>query len=242
MVNLGPQAQINSLDSTVAESSDVQLNSWLDRFKHSINLITWQLRAWINEHSRLDEPLFLNDPHPQYWHKVQDSAWAHMYFQDFVTPKIVAPGGIVTGWTGKIIDDWQLVSDPVAGTVIIGDDPDFPKTGTYFMSLSGFIEGTQNTNYIVSMYADGVVSVGRAPVVLKGNATNVPVAWAGLIHANNPATLDLRLESSSTGANIEFYTLNWCLHRINPVAGTVGMAIDINDMPAAPPSAGWDPG
>jgi hypothetical protein len=164
-----------------------------------------------------------------------------MYFQDFITPKTVLNGAAIAGWTGNIISDWQLVSDLVAGTVVIDAGDEYPETGTYFISFSGYIEGTQNTNFIVTMYADGVPTLARMPIVLKGNATNTPISWAGLVHIPVDATLTVVLEQ---GAALDFYTLNWCLHRINPLSGTVGN-IGINTgvpHPPPPPTGDWDPG
>ena len=116
-------AKIQPIDTTRVEDENNLLVDWLARLKNQLNTIVTQIRNWVNVHVTISPPYYVENPHQQYWHKTRDPAWMHMYFQDFTTSKVVAVGGVVTNWTGNIISDWQLVSDPVTGTVVLEGPP-----------------------------------------------------------------------------------------------------------------------
>jgi hypothetical protein len=166
-----------------------------------------------------------------------------MYFQDFDTPKRVNLGETIANYTGNVISDWQVESDLVAGTVTISSETTHDEYGVYFLSFSGYVEGPQNTNFIVTAYANGNITLARMPVVLKGNATNVPISWAGVVDLDTDLDtsiiLELRLE---VGAYLDFYNINWCIHRLSPIAGQVGVSGVNSNLTNVPPTDNWNPG
>ena len=182
----------------------------------------------------------LEDPHVQYWHKILDPAWASLYWEDYETPKVLAEDDIFTGYTGKGLSDWQLASDPVAGTIIVDNSGEHAQTGVYAISITGYAEGTNNQSYVLSVYADGQPTLARCPIIVPGNATTTSIAWSGIALIDVPATLDIRLEHASIGT-LGIYTLNWSAHRISPISGTAGVGINVNEdhPPPAPIPDNW---
>lgn len=234
--------QIQLLDSTVAESEDVELNSWLDRLKHAINTIVIQVRRWMDTHTTVNPPLYLENPHEQYWHKILDPAWGTMHFQDFTTPKTVTNGQIVTNWTENVIGDWQVVTDLVNGTITFDSSGVLSELGYYYLSISVFLEGAQNTSYALSVYMNGAVTGIRIPVILKGNATASNGSWSGVIGVTVNAVLDIRLE---IGASVDISSISWSVHRISP-SSTTGLSGTFNngglpDASPIPPDWGQPP-
>jgi hypothetical protein len=204
----------------------------------------WQgeWRAILDDrHVALTPPNYVDDPHKQYWHVIRDAGWMHLYFQDFAAPKAVATGGVITGWTGNYLTDWQLVSDPVAGTVTIAGSADFPATGAYQMSVTGFLDGGSNQDSIVTLYLDGAPTAVRMPAITRGSATTAAIAWSGVVNVATEGVFDLRLE---TGSGISIYNINWSMHRISPPAGDVGSLGGPNGIPPGqplPPNWGGPP-
>lgn len=168
-------------------------------------------------HTALTPPLYLDDPHQQYWHIVRDTAWAHMRFEDLASPKEVNVGEPITAWTSKVINDWQLESDLLAGTITLAQETDI---GTYHVSISGFTTGGANNNWIVAVYANGAPTGIIMPVMYSPNTDGAPIAWSGVVSFPAVGALDIRIESG-TGPPLSFYAINWSVHRINPLPGIV---------------------
>ena len=68
--------RVNLLDNSQSANEDAELNSWLWRLKTQLNTIIRQIKGWMNVHTTLTPPEYLDDPHQQYWHKVLDPAFA----------------------------------------------------------------------------------------------------------------------------------------------------------------------
>ena len=184
------------------------------------NLFDYYLRR--DTHLALDGPLYLDHPHPQYWHKVIDFACAHLYFQN-ATPIILSNGQVFSPFDADALTPWQLVTSPAAGTITIQSNSEYPVTGVYQLSLTGVAEGLANTDYILAMYKDGVATPVLVPAFLKGQSTSMTVAWSGVVDIVSPGVLDIRLH---TGDGLSIYSLNWSLNRVSSIQGTVG---DVGD-------------
>ena len=119
----------------------------------------------------------------------------------------------VTNWDRNPVPDYHLVSDLAAGTI----DVDANDTGVYSIAISGFCSLPNNSESLLTIYADGVPTLIRAPVVTK-NVNEAPIGWAGIANISIGAQIDLRNETG--GATMTIYSLNWSMHRISPAAGT----------------------
>ena len=189
-----------------------------------------------DRHLDITPPDYIEDPHQQYWHKVLDPAWMHLHFEDFNTPKTVTNGQIITNYTGNIVSDWQLTSDPVAGTVVISDTGLKPQTGVYHFSVSGYLAAEKNSSYVITMYRDGAPTVLRCPMVFGANTEDSSFVFSGVGYTDTPCTLDLRLE---VGASVNISTIFWSMHRVSPIAGTPGIEIS-GDLTAPPLPPDWN--
>lgn len=235
------QPKVKLLDSSQAADDNTELVSWLSRLKTAINTVIRQFRSWMDTHTTLTPPDYHDDPHPQYWHKVLDPAWAHMYFEDFNTPKVITIGQVITNWTGNVVNDNQITSNPFAGTIVLDSSGLHSELGLYAMSITGFVEGA-NHNYVVSLYNNGAATSVRMPVIFSGSVTSSSIAWSGVVAISANATLDLGLESAS-GGSLSIYNINWSMHRISPIAGTIGVDVSSNyQSPATIPDNWGAPG
>ena len=169
----------------------------------------------------------LEDPHYQYWHKVHDPAWAHMYFEDFATPKPLSEGEIFGGYTDNVISDNHVASNLATGKITLLDGGEAPTTGVYQISMNGYVEGSNNGTYVVTLYANGNPTLVRAPVIVPGNAVTASIAWSGVGFFDASVELDIRLEHASSGS-LSFYTFNWSMHRISPPAGAEILGVSGN--------------
>ena len=189
-----------------------------------------------DKHVALTPPGYEDNPHPQYWHKILDPAWAHLFYQDFATPIALSVGQVIQNYTDRVLGDWQIVSDPVAGTIVVDDSGVYSETGTYQMSITGYAQGANNTSYVLTVYLDGNPTGVRIPCAVPGNATNVAISWSGVVHVSTTSTLDVRLESASPANDLSIYSINWSMHRINPIAGTVGVQSQASTSFLSPPA------
>jgi len=234
-----PEPKIENVDSTLPQEENIELVSWLDRLKQHLNIIIRQIRGWMTDHTALTPPLYHDNPHPQYWHKTLDPAWASMFFENFTTPKTVLNGNAVTNWDGNVVTDWRIASDTTAGTIVIDAGSVLQEIGYYYVSISGFFTGSQNTSYVLSLYKDGIVTGARMPIVLRGTITDSTASWSGLVYFSTNTTLDVRLE---IGASLDITSIIWSIHRISPTAGGIGMGINNNDTNGFPEAGPIPPG
>lgn len=208
-----PEADVPSLQGTVEALKELveTLVGLRDNPHGSIDEIVAET---FRVHGAISRP-FKQNPHYQYWHKILDPSWAHMYFENFASPKSVTSGSVITGWTGNFIGDYHLNSDTTNGTVVV----DSEALGTYQMSINGFCSGTSGTDYLITLYADGVLTPIHCPIVIKTSSDGVSFGWNGVIHTD-AATLDLRV----SGGTLSLYSINWSAHRISPIAGSTGIS------------------
>ena len=227
--------RVELLDSTVADTPDAEHNDWLDRTKHAINTIIIQIRRWMDTHTTITPPQYLEDPHPQYWHKVLDPAFAHIYYQDWAVGQTLTNGQALSNYTAKVHDDWQLISDLVAGTITVDTTGTVkPETGVYAFSMNVVAEGSSNNTYGMTVYRNGVPGNLSIPIVLKGNATVGQGSMSGTVFIDEAMVVDLRLE---TGTGLTILQANMSLHRVSPIAGTpgvVGTDVSENTPPSTP--------
>ena len=195
-------------------------------------------RLLDDTHLSLAPPDYHDDPHPQYWHKILDPAWAHMYFEDFANTKALTIGQVITQWTGNVVNDHQITSNPTTGTIVLDSSGLHSELGMYAISITGFVEGSANQNYVVSLYNNGTATAIRMPVIFAGTATSSSIAWSGIAAISANATLDLGLESAS-GGSLNIYNINWSMHRVSPIAGATGVDISGYPQPPVPIPDGW---
>lgn len=226
--------RVNLLDNSQSANKDAELNSWLWRLKTQLNTIIRQLKNWIDVHTTITPPLYLEDPHQQYWHKVLDPAFAHMHYQDWDAGQTLTNGQVLGNYTGNAHSDWQLTSDLVAGTITVDTDGIKPETGVYSISVGIVAEGTANTTYGITLYRNGVPGALAIPIVLKGNATVGSGSISGTVFIDVASTIDIRLD---TGTGLTILQANLSLHRISPVTGTPGIVgtDTIEDYPPSNP-------
>ena len=115
----------------------------------------------------------------QYWHKVFDPAWAHMAI-NLQNDRVVNNGDIVGYWTSNVLPDWQIVSNLVDGTITI-DNNNYEETGVYKLSVSGYIAGLKNSNYVFAIYINGQVTEITMPLVFGPNTETAALAWSGVV-------------------------------------------------------------
>ena len=223
--------RVNLLDNSQSANEDAELNSWLWRLKTQLNTIIQQLKNWINIHTTTTPPLYLDDPHEQYWHKMLDPAFAHMYYQDWDTGQTLTNGQVLGNYTGNVHSDWQLTSDLVAGTITVDNVGVKPETGVYLFAVSVIAEGMSNNTYGLTAYRNGVPGALAIPIVLKGNATVGSGSFSGTVFIDVPTTIDMRLD---TGTGLTILQANLSLHRISPTSGTIGPSVNENHPPSAP--------
>lgn len=156
---------------------------------------------------------------PGYWHKLYDPAWAHMAIT-LGDDHTINNGQIITGWTRRVLDDWQLVSSLADGT-ITADNNDYEETGVYKLSLTGYVGGTKNSSYVFTAYVNGQPTQLEMPLLFGPNTETASLAWSGIVSiaasdldANKTAEIDIRL---TTGGPVTIYTMNWSMHRISPL-------------------------
>ena len=186
-------------------------------------------------HNTLTPPGYLDDPHTQYWHKVLDPAFAHIYYQDWDVGQTLTNGQALGNYTAKAHDDWQLISDLVAGTITVDTVSSVKsETGVYAFAMSIVAEGDANNTYAMTLYRNGVAGVLSVPIILKGNATVGQGSVSGTTFIDETTIVDMRLE---TGTDLTILQANLSLHRISPIAGTpgvVGTDVSENTPPSTP--------
>ena len=146
-----------------------------------------------------------------YWHKVFDPAFMHLYFGETSVGNVVPAGGVIDNYDGKAVQDWQLVSSPLAGTVVV-DNGTYPEEGIYHLSISVFASIGNNAQSVIGLYRDGVLTPLSLVLVTKSVDTTTAV-FSGVIEIT-PGTYDLRVVS---GATVTIYTISWSMHRISPI-------------------------
>ena len=197
------------------------------------------------KHVALTPPLYEDNPHWQYWHKELDPAWAHMFYQSVESPLVLNQGDTIQGYTSNALYDWQLTSDLANGTIVVDSSGGYSEVGTYQMSISGYADGANNADYVITLYANGAPTAARLLYRVPGNATSFTLSWSGVVHIGEISTLDLRLEIATAALSLP--VINWSMHRISPVAGTTGIGPSVTAttefMNPPPIPDGWgDPG
>ena len=196
---------------------------------------------WTNDHVEWTAPDYLEDPHPQYHHMVNDNAFAHIAFENLTTPKVVSVNNVITGYDRNVVTDYQLTSDLAAGTITVPAG----VSGFFYLAVSFYLAAEKNTTYVISAYINGVETGQRFPIVLGAQVVDAHRATSGIFEIPpgvDTAVLDLRYSFSSVPANdISIYHLNMSLHRqIGEVPAEIIGGIDSFPLPDQIPP-GWDP-
>ena len=153
---------------------------------------------------------------PVFWHKFYDPSWAHLGHTG-PTAITVTLGQVIAGWEGNYTPDWQLESDPVAGTITISTDK-YDETGYYSLNIGGFAQGTSNEDYYLELYANGAVTGIVMPISFKGSQTTTYFGFNGIVQVASAGVLDIRLAAGS--GTLSLLSINWSIHRVSPIVGS----------------------
>ena len=141
------------------------------------------------QHTYVTAPLYEEDPHPQYWHVVKDSAAAHMIYQDYTTGKSLTDGAIITNWDADAHTAYKAATDLSAGTITTPNT----EAGLYNFFASITIGDMQsNTTYFFQAYKNGVATALVLPIVASGNITSGYNSFSGSIALGPGDVMDLR--------------------------------------------------
>ena len=185
----------------------VPLREYLARMFRYCSQSLRQIFEWQRSHLELTPPLYEEDPHIQYWHKRNSSAYAGLYFHDMANPRTLSYGGVFNNYSGELLLSWNAGASAINGTIII--DPE--ENGVYFGSISGYAEGQANTSYVLTVHRNGQPTLLRCPMIFKGTTTTSSFSNS-VIFKVVPGTFDLRLEHP-TGGEIIIYDVKFYLIR-----------------------------
>ena len=189
-------------------NTDTLLSEYLTRmFRHVKNSLR-SIFFWQVNHDTED------DPHPKYLHVINDPAYAHMQAVYVSSPISIPEGEVIKPWTDRVIPDYNLVTDLVAGTVSTGE-----YDGPYIISFTGSFGVAQTARFLLQMYVDGVQSNDGFYIHIPANVDGMPASWSGIMHLPSHSILDLRIVSSDPSTvNLEIYNCNISLTRQWPPA------------------------
>jgi len=193
-------------DERAPYSTDSRLSGYLTKMFRACKLCVDNLFKWTVTHVAIDAPDYDNDPHEQYWHVVNDSAAAHIFYQDYVTGKSLTDGSIITGWDSDAYTPYKAQSDLLAGTITTPDT----EGGVYHFAVGVTIGDMQsNTTYMFIAYADGQQTSMVLPIVASGNITSGYNTFSGSVALGPNVTLDIRC----TGGSCTLAQANFSLTR-----------------------------
>ena len=193
-------------------ATESRLRDYLARMFRACKTTLDHLFRWTVDHVLVTAPEYKEDPHPQYWHEIKDSAFAHMFYQeffpDFGLEKTVQNGGVITGWEGDIISPYHMVTDLVAGTITVDTGEDY---GAFHFDIGCDIKGTANNTYFIQVFRNGVGTNIAIPIALRGSSTTGRASMSGIGVFYPGDIVDVRLISDGPSADI--MQINLSLHR-----------------------------
>ena len=210
----------------------VPLREYLSRMFRYCSQSLRQIFEWQRFHLQLTPPDYAEDPHSQYWHKMNDAAYAGLFFQNLDNPKTVNQGAVISDYSDELPYQYGIDASPVTGTFTLSGE----QRGLYIIGMSGYASGNQNEAYVITVYINGAPSIMRAPMVLRG-LNDFALFSSSLLTFLDTGYIDVRLESP-VGESIELYDLAIYLYRVLPSG--VGSPAPTQVLPVPQPiPPGW---
>lgn len=170
--------------------------------------------AVTDENGDLLDPM--PNPHEQYFHLINDTAWAGM---QLTTPQLLVPGDVVAPYQTATLPAWKLVSNLTAGTIVIPQaDAGLYQLNMYFTFQASSNGGT----FDFTLFANGAPTTATTQADLSNQSDigNGTIVLAFLIDVLvSDMTLDVRFEAGSK--SITMNQLDWTMYRVFPPLSTL---------------------
>jgi hypothetical protein len=148
-----------------------------------------------DDHLDWTPPFGTENPHPQYWHRVLDTAGVSFYLS---TPQAGAAGSPIGPWDGYTVNPYGLTVDLATGRVHF--DGTDSSNGVYVFSVYMEITSTQSSNFVFGYFDSQGNSANLSFLVDLGVQQTVGiVSWTHLatIDITTPGWFELRCVSAT---------------------------------------------
>jgi hypothetical protein len=175
---------------------------------------------WQKVHVAITDPLMEEDPHPQYAHIFNDSAYGHAILDQLVAPVLITEGSTIKPFDSLYIPSKKVGIDTANGQFTFTPD----DSGIYLLNLNGYFgaQGAKSTIF-VKVYANGAPTdlqfIVRTQTAIDTNFTS----WGGIIQiGNNGGTAEFVVASTDPpGGVLEVYYLNVSITKQWPLLNSV---------------------
>jgi hypothetical protein len=158
------------------------------------------------------------DPHPQYFHVINDTAWMGMEKNGGVD---ISPGDIIAPFDLNLFSDYQLVTNLTNGTVTVPLSAD----GGYYLGIYYTFQAVSNGGaFLFELLADGI-GTGFANIADLSNQSDIGggtiTAFLPIDSSGGSVVLSMRLSAGSS-KDVQMLGMVWTMTRLFPSTAAVG--------------------
>ena len=166
-----------------------------------------QIYDWQKNHLKVTPPNLEEDPHPQYSHIYNDSAYAHAILNQIATPLLITTGQAIKPFDSLYIPSKKISIDTTLGRFIFAPE----DSGIYLLHINGYFGALGAKSVItIQVYNNGVPANLQFIVSTQNAIDQNFTSWGGILQIGNTGGYAELVVASTdpAGGSLEVYYMN----------------------------------